>query len=142
MTLALPCSLLCAGALAAAAAAADSSLPQFARCLAAHRVVTTPSDRGKILELPTRLPAKTTLDAAFGACRQFVRWPRHFVHVGRALYRLRDRGRDFRACMREHGDEPGPPVLFLGAIGIGLHFKNLDKSPPPECARLLPGGIG
>jgi hypothetical protein len=141
MTLAVPCSLLCAGAMAAAGAPTDASLPEFGRCLAARRVSTRLADNRKSLELPARLPAQRTLDAAFAACRQFVRWPRDFVHVGRILYRLRESGRRFRACMRSLGDDPGPPVLFLARIGVGLHFRALASDPPPTCARLLPGGF-
>ena len=139
MTLALPCGLLCA-AMAAAAPGTDASLPKFGRCLAGHGVSTT-LVAGQRLELAARLPATTTLDAAFTACRQHVRWPRDFAHVGRALYSLRDHGRRFRSCMREHGRDPGRPILFLGSIGIGLHFTKLNTAPPPDCARLLPGGL-
>jgi hypothetical protein len=122
----------------ASVGASGRSLSRFGLCLGEHGVPTTLAGTRNALALPSRLPAKATLDTAFAACRRFVQWPRRFVHVGRTIYRLHGQGRRFRACMRRLGWDSGAPVIVLFDRGIGLQFPNLRAAPPRRCARELP----
>jgi hypothetical protein len=137
-------SLLGAPAPADSATAAESTLPEFGRCLREHGLRTTSEvvfGRVDRLVLPSRLPPQAAMDRAFTACRRLVRWPDDFVKVASIVYRLRDRAVRYRACMQNVGRDPGPPVVFLGDIGVGMYFRNQrpsDRPPPRMCARLLP----
>ncbi len=134
----LTLSFLLLAATLASAGVARATMPQFASCLSAHGVATTPTDGGRFLDLPAKLPSVSALDVAASACRRHVRWPPGFVHVGQAFHRLQARAQRFRACMRAAGKDPGQPHLAFAATGIALHFLGDAKGPPPSCAAILP----
>jgi hypothetical protein len=122
---------------AKASVGSPPSLGSLAHCLRAQGLTTLRS--GEFLDLPRPLPPARVLDRALPACRRYTLWPAGYG-AARTVRAFEGRARRFRNCMKRHGRDPGPPIIFLGLRSIGATFGTNTDHVPTICDRILSRG--